>query len=174
MPGILPMRVLKVGNSGEHPEAIFEACDRCKTKKIRCCDTRPCDPCTNAGIECITTHKAKNFIFARGYTERLEDRVRVLEAEIRDWKHPIHGKDLSLLGKEKINERLENLQQSSSTYSDRISPLQNTMFPSKGSDTQHPETNQILTTTQFEIKEDQDGLNAKVSGKSIDMEQLGH
>ncbi|KKK13479.1 acetate regulatory DNA binding protein [Aspergillus rambellii] len=92
MPGILPMKVIKVGNSAQ--SRIAQACDRCRSKKIRCDGVRPCcSQCANVGFECKTSDKLSRRAFPRGYTESLEERVRNLEAEVRDLKNLLDEKD---------------------------------------------------------------------------------
>ncbi|KAL5119622.1 DNA-binding transcription factor cat8 [Pleosporales sp. CAS-2024a] len=72
MPGILPMKVIKVGSNCQ--ARIAQACDRCRSKKIRCDGIRPsCTQCTNVGFECKTSDKLSRRAFPRGYTESLED-----------------------------------------------------------------------------------------------------
>jgi hypothetical protein len=92
MPGILPMKVIKVGSSCQ--ARIAQACDRCRSKKIRCDGIRPsCTQCTSVGFECKTSDKLSRRAFPRGYTESLEERVRLLEAEVRELKELLDEKD---------------------------------------------------------------------------------
>ncbi|RAL17111.1 C6 transcription factor FacB/Cat8 [Aspergillus homomorphus CBS 101889] len=92
MPGILPMKVIKVGNGSQ--SRIAQACDRCRSKKIRCDGVRPCcTQCANVGFECKTSDKLSRRAFPRGYTESLEERVRALESEVRDLKNLLDEKD---------------------------------------------------------------------------------
>ncbi|KAL4995116.1 fungal-specific transcription factor domain-containing protein [Aspergillus recurvatus] len=92
MPGILPMKVIKVGNNTQ--SRIAQACDRCRSKKIRCDGIRPCcTQCANVGFECKTSDKLSRRAFPRGYTESLEERVRTLEAEVRELKSLLDEKD---------------------------------------------------------------------------------
>ncbi|KAI4863868.1 fungal-specific transcription factor domain-containing protein [Hypoxylon rubiginosum] len=92
MPGILPMKVIKVGTSSQ--SRIAQACDRCRSKKIRCDGIRPCcSQCANVGFECRTSDKLSRRAFPRGYTESLEERVRVLETESRELKDLLDEKD---------------------------------------------------------------------------------
>lgn len=92
MPGILPMKVIKVGTSCQ--ARIAQACDRCRSKKIRCDGIRPsCTQCTNVGFECKTSDKLSRRAFPRGYTESLEERVRMLESEVRELKELLDEKD---------------------------------------------------------------------------------
>ncbi|ENI09441.1 hypothetical protein COCC4DRAFT_160202 [Bipolaris maydis ATCC 48331] len=92
MPGILPMKVIKVGSSCQ--SRIAQACDRCRSKKIRCDGIRPsCTQCTNVGFECKTSDKLSRRAFPRGYTESLEERVRALESEVRELKELLDEKD---------------------------------------------------------------------------------
>lgn len=86
------MKVIKVGNSSQ--SRIAQACDRCRSKKIRCDGIRPCcTQCANVGFECRTSDKLSRRAFPRGYTESLEERVRALEAEVRDLKDLLDEKD---------------------------------------------------------------------------------
>ncbi|KAM7203705.1 putative transcriptional activator protein acu-15 protein [Rhypophila sp. PSN 637] len=92
MPGILPMKVIKVGTSSQ--SRVAQACDRCRSKKIRCDGIRPCcTQCANVGFECRTSDKLSRRAFPRGYTESLEERVRVLEGEVRELKDLLDEKD---------------------------------------------------------------------------------
>ncbi|KAG6020027.1 Transcriptional activator protein acu-15 [Claviceps citrina] len=95
MPGILPMKVIKVGNSAQ--SRVAQACDRCRSKKIRCDGVRPtCSQCASVGFECRTSDKLSRRAFPRGYTESLEERVRQLETEVRELKHLLDEKDEKL------------------------------------------------------------------------------
>ncbi|KAI1613266.1 fungal-specific transcription factor domain-containing protein [Exophiala viscosa] len=92
MPGILPMKMIRVGSSAQ--SRIAQACDRCRSKKIRCDGVRPCcGQCGNVGFECKTSDKLSRRAFPRGYTESLEDRVRGLEAEVKELKDLLDEKD---------------------------------------------------------------------------------
>jgi hypothetical protein len=106
MPGILPMKVIKVGNSSQ--SRIAQACDRCRSKKIRCDGIRPCcSQCANVGFECRTSDKLSRRAFPRGYTESLEERVRALEAEVRELKDLLDEKEekIEMLSKMHNNRR---------------------------------------------------------------------
>jgi hypothetical protein len=86
------MKVIKVGTAAQ--SRIAQACDRCRSKKIRCDGVRPsCTQCVNVGFECKTSDKLSRRAFPRGYTESLEERVRILEAEVRDLKDLLDEKD---------------------------------------------------------------------------------
>lgn len=92
MPGILPMKVIKVGSNAQ--TRIAQACDRCRSKKIRCDGVRPCcSQCSSVGFECKTSDKLSRRAFPRGYTESLEERVRTLESEVRELKDLLDEKD---------------------------------------------------------------------------------
>lgn len=92
MPGILPMKVIRIGSNAQ--SRIAQACDRCRSKKIRCDGIRPqCTQCSNVGFECKTSDKLSRRAFPRGYTESLEDRVRALEAEVRELTALLDEKD---------------------------------------------------------------------------------
>ena len=92
MPGILPMKVIKLGTSAQ--SRIAQACDRCRSKKIRCDGISPCcTQCSNVGFECKTSDKLSRRAFPRGYTESLEARVRQLETEVKELKALLDEKD---------------------------------------------------------------------------------
>ena len=92
MPGILPMKVIKVGTTSG--SRIAQACDRCRSKKIRCDGVTPCcSQCSSVGFECRTSDKLSRRAFPRGYTESLEERVRSLEAEVKEMKDLLDEKD---------------------------------------------------------------------------------
>ena len=87
------MKVIKVGGTGTQSR-IAQACDRCRSKKIRCDGIRPCcTQCANVGFECRTSDKLSRRAFPRGYTESLEERVRVLETEVKELKNLLDEKD---------------------------------------------------------------------------------
>ncbi|KAK9359960.1 fungal-specific transcription factor domain-containing protein [Lipomyces starkeyi] len=73
---------------------IAQACDRCRSKKIRCDGKRPsCTQCQTVGFECRTSDKLSRRAFPRGYTESLEDHIRQLENENRTLKKQIDRRD---------------------------------------------------------------------------------
>ncbi|KAI9802982.1 MAG: hypothetical protein M1825_002215 [Sarcosagium campestre] len=105
MPGILPMKIIKAG-SNTTQSRIAQACDRCRSKKIRCDGVRPCcSQCANVGFECKTSDKLSRRAFPRGYTESLEERVRSLEGEVRELKDLLDEKEekIDLLSKVRSN-----------------------------------------------------------------------
>jgi hypothetical protein len=120
MPGILPMKVIKVGNNSQ--TRIAQACDRCRSKKIRCDGVTPCcSQCTNVGFECKTSDKLSRRAFPRGYTESLEERVRALEAEVRELKDLLDEKDEKIDMLSKIHS-FSPLRRSSTTSTTTASP----------------------------------------------------
>jgi len=89
------MKVIKVGTNAQ--SRIAQACDRCRSKKIRCDGIRPCcTQCANVGFECKTSDKLSRRAFPRGYTESLEERVRQLEARVRELEDDNELKDEKL------------------------------------------------------------------------------
>ncbi|KAK7205630.1 fungal-specific transcription factor domain-containing protein [Myxozyma melibiosi] len=79
---------------GTQAGRIAQACDRCRSKKIRCDGKRPsCTQCTNVGFECRTSDKLSRRAFPRGYTESLEDHIRQLETENRNLKQMMDNWD---------------------------------------------------------------------------------
>jgi hypothetical protein len=108
------MKVIKVGTSSQ--SRIAQACDRCRSKKIRCDGIRPCcSQCANVGFECKTSDKLSRRAFPRGYTESLEERVRSLEAEVRELKDLLDEKDekIDMLSKMHSNRRASHSSASS-------------------------------------------------------------
>lgn len=86
------MKVIKVGTASQ--SRIAQACDRCRSKKIRCDGVRPtCSQCASVGFECRTSDKLSRRAFPRGYTESLEERVRNLESEVRELKEQLDQRD---------------------------------------------------------------------------------
>lgn len=86
------MKVIKVGTNAQ--SRIAQACDRCRSKKIRCDGITPCcSQCANVGFECKTSDKLSRRAFPRGYTESLEERVRALETEVKELKDLLDEKD---------------------------------------------------------------------------------
>lgn len=86
------MKVIRVGTSAQ--SRIAQACDRCRSKKIRCDGITPrCSQCDNVGFECKTSDKLSRRAFPRGYTESLEERVRLLETEVKELKDLLDEKD---------------------------------------------------------------------------------
>lgn len=116
MPGILPMKVIKVGTSAQ--SRIAQACDRCRSKKIRCDGITPCcSQCTNVGFECKTSDKLSRRAFPRGYTESLEERVRALETEVKELKDLLDEKDEKIDILSKIHSNTPSMRRPSSTLS---------------------------------------------------------
>lgn len=131
MPGILPMKVIKVGSTNQ--SRIAQACDRCRSKKIRCDGIRPCcTQCANVGFECKTSDKLSRRAFPRGYTESLEERVRALELEVRELKDLLDEKDekIDMLSKMHSNRRPSSSSVSSAPILEirEISPPKDDIF----------------------------------------------
>ncbi|EPS45152.1 hypothetical protein H072_817 [Dactylellina haptotyla CBS 200.50] len=72
MPGIIPMKLIKTGNSNQ------------------------CSQCASVGFQCKTSDKLSRRAFPRGYTESLEERVRALEAEVTEFKSLLDAKEEQL------------------------------------------------------------------------------
>lgn len=91
---------------------IAQACDRCRSKKIRCDGVTPCcSQCSNVGFECKTSDKLSRRAFPRGYTESLEDRVRTLEGDVKELKDLLEKKDeqIDILSRIRPNPKLHEL-----------------------------------------------------------------
>lgn len=118
------MKVIKVGTSAQ--SRIAQACDRCRSKKIRCDGIRPCcSQCANVGFECKTSDKLSRRAFPRGYTESLEERVRILESEVRELKDLLDEKDekIDMLARIQSGSRHPSTSLSPSSLSDRMRSL---------------------------------------------------
>lgn len=116
MPGILPMKVIKLGTSAQ--SRIAQACDRCRSKKIRCDGITPsCSQCANVGFVCKTSDKLSRRAFPRGYTESLEERVRALETEVKELKDLLDDKDEKIDILSRIHSNSPSLGRPSSTPS---------------------------------------------------------
>jgi len=114
------MKVIKVGNAAQ--SRIAQACDRCRSKKIRCDGIRPCcSQCASVGFECKTSDKLSRRAFPRGYTESLEDRVRALELEVRELKDLLDEKDEKIDMLSRIHSFSAPPRKSSSSLSPRTS-----------------------------------------------------
>ena len=119
MPGILPMKVIKLGTSAQ--TRIAQACDRCRSKKIRCDGITPCcSQCSNVGFECKTSDKLSRRAFPRGYTESLEERVRALETEVKELKDLLDEKDEKIDILSRIHSSSSSLRRPSSTLSSSV------------------------------------------------------
>ena len=119
MPGILPMKLIKVGTSAQ--SRIAQACDRCRSKKIRCDGITPCcTQCSNVGFECKTSDKLSRRAFPRGYTESLEDRVRALESEAKELKDLLDEKDekIDIISRIRPSSRVTSAASTSSVMAD--------------------------------------------------------
>ena len=119
------MKVIKVGTSAQ--SRIAQACDRCRSKKIRCDGVTPCcSQCANVGFECKTSDKLSRRAFPRGYTESLEERVRALEGEVRELKDLLDEKDEKIDILSRIHSFTPPRQSSttfeSSTHSEEVKP----------------------------------------------------
>lgn len=60
---------------------VSQACDRCRIKKIKCDGLTPCHNCSKIGFDCKTSDKLTRRAFPKGYTENLENQVKMLEEE---------------------------------------------------------------------------------------------
>ncbi|KAL8638815.1 MAG: hypothetical protein Q9226_008956, partial [Calogaya cf. arnoldii] len=128
MPGILPMKVIKLGTSAQ--SRIAQACDRCRSKKIRCDGVTPCcTQCANVGFECRTSDKLSRRAFPRGYTESLEERVRSLEQEVRELKDVLDEKDEKIDILYKIHSDSSSSRRPSSELSPKTSQDEKSAFP---------------------------------------------
>ncbi|EPE09351.1 transcriptional activator protein acu [Ophiostoma piceae UAMH 11346] len=60
------------------------ACKRCRQRKQKCTEVRPCENCTQSGAECIASEAAAAAkpLLEQDYVQRLEERVAELESLI--------------------------------------------------------------------------------------------
>ena len=92
MPGVLPLKTIQLNTSSQ--SRIAQACDRCRSKKIRCDGIQPnCTPCQAVDFDCKTSDKLSRKAYPKGYTSSLEERVRELDAEVRELKDLLDEKD---------------------------------------------------------------------------------
>ena len=138
---------------------------RCRSKKIRCDGIRPCcSQCSNVGFECKTSDKLSRRAFPRGYTESLEERVRVLESEVRELKELLDGKD----------EKIDMLSRIHSNSSQPIHQLPSPRRPSTTSlesgttkaDLQPPSKEEMFKVQQSPYLLSGDGSDAYFTGTS--------
>ncbi|KAJ9137074.1 Transcriptional activator protein acu [Pleurostoma richardsiae] len=77
---------VEVSNQGEigPPKKQKQlACKRCRHRKQKCTEIRPCENCTQSGSECIPSESATSKpLLEADYVQRLEERVAQLEAFI--------------------------------------------------------------------------------------------
>ncbi|KAI9709294.1 MAG: hypothetical protein M1820_003414 [Bogoriella megaspora] len=158
MPGILPMKVIKVGTNAQ--SRIAQACDRCRSKKIRCDGVRPCcSQCANVGFECKTSDKLSRRAFPRGYTESLEERVRALELEVRELKELLDEKD----------EKIDMLSRIHPNSHSQFTPRQrssNALSPISLSDVKDEPKGEVFHMQQSPYLLDENGLESYFAGTS--------
>lgn len=65
---------------------VSQACDRCRIKKIKCDGLTPCRNCEKIDFDCKTSDKLTRRAFPKGYTENLEQKLKVLQEENRQLK----------------------------------------------------------------------------------------
>lgn len=86
-----------IKTAGSQAGRIAQACDRCRSKKIRCDGLRPhCSQCMSVGFECKISDKLSRRAYPRGYTESLEDRIRQLEQDNNKMMNLLDIKDEQL------------------------------------------------------------------------------
>lgn len=140
MSEVVPMKVIKVASGAQ--ARIAQACDRCRSKKIRCDGIRPCcTQCANVGFECRTSDKLSRRAFPRGYTESLEERVRQLESELKELKDLVEEKDekIDMLSKMHSQRQVSvastttSPQVSTNSPGDQLQPMKEDTFRVKNS-----------------------------------------
>ncbi|KAH7026104.1 fungal-specific transcription factor domain-containing protein [Microdochium trichocladiopsis] len=134
----VPMKVIKVASGAQ--SRIAQACDRCRSKKIRCDGIRPCcTQCANVGFECRTSDKLSRRAFPRGYTESLEERVRQLESEVKELK------DL-------VDEKEEKIDMLSRMHSQRKASIASTTYSPQVSTDSPSDQMQVSKDDTFRVK----------------------
>ena len=167
MPGILPMKVIKVGTSAQ--SRIAQACDRCRSKKIRCDGITPCcSQCATVGFECKTSDKLSRRAFPRGYTESLEERVRALETEVKELKDLLDEKDEKIDILSRIHSNSPSPRRPSSTPSTSTS-----LGDSKNGIGASPPEEDTFRVRQFPSLFDGDQLNSCFMGASSGRSFIG-
>ncbi|ODQ78628.1 hypothetical protein BABINDRAFT_167831 [Babjeviella inositovora NRRL Y-12698] len=93
---------------GSQYERVAQACDRCRAKKTKCDGKKPCTNCSLVGFECKISDKLSRRAFPRGYTETLEERIRMLEVENKKLLGLLDLKDEQLLVVQGLGEQLSD------------------------------------------------------------------
>ncbi|ODV92727.1 hypothetical protein CANCADRAFT_56320 [Tortispora caseinolytica NRRL Y-17796] len=79
---------------GAMTERMAQACDRCRSKKVKCDGKRPaCGQCAAVGFDCKATDKLSRRAYPRGYTESLEKLIKELEDKNRELKKLLDEKE---------------------------------------------------------------------------------
>lgn len=127
---------------GSNTSRVSVACDRCRKKKIRCFyddedeangdgengfllngPEKKCANCKAVGLECIFTDKLARKAFPRGYTESLEERVRVLEYENRKLQKMLTFRKEGTSSDDKVIEKTDgtvNRNKSGNNFSNKL------------------------------------------------------
>ncbi len=112
---------------------------------------RSCTQCFNVGFECKTSDKLSRRAFPRGYTESLEERVRGLEAEVRELRGLLDEKEEKLEMLSRVRTRASPNSRSSKTSSKNPTVKEN--------ETQESEDDEAFTVVQSTLSIDKAGDN---------------
>ena len=124
----------------------------------RLTNRRSCTQCVNVGFECKTSDKLSRRAFPRGYTESLEERVRLLEAEVKDLKELLDEKD----------EKIDMLSRIHSHSPQSMSSPRKPSLSSPASDNTEPppDPNDVFKVVQSPMLLDEDGSSSYFMGTS--------
>lgn len=129
---------------------------------------RSCTQCVNVGFECKTSDKLSRRAFPRGYTESLEERVRCLEAEVRELKALLDEKD------EKIDMLSRIHSHSPRTHSPKIMNNASPMAVSlEASEQVPPEPDDLFKVVQSPVLLDDDNSDSYFMGTSSGRTLIG-
>ncbi|UKZ52583.1 hypothetical protein TrVGV298_006361 [Trichoderma virens] len=74
-------------------QQTWRACERCRTRRVKCDNTRPCLQCRERGVSCTNTNARgerdlKSLPLALREIEKLKLRISDLESELAECKKP--------------------------------------------------------------------------------------
>ena len=186
------MKVIKVGTNAQ--SRIAQACDRyflqsgslefrvlclrvcnrCRSKKIRCDGIRPCcSQCATVGFECKTSDKLSRRAFPRGYTESLEERVRILETEVKELKDLLDEKDEKIEMLSKIHSQSGHSQATHMPSLRRTSATQASACHTSDASEPQPARNETFKVQQSPYLLEDGGANPYFAGTSSSKTFLG-
>lgn len=75
-------------NSKLYAGRLIAACQRCRTKKVRCDQSLPkCDKCTKAQVDCVSLEPFSGRLIPRSYVAHLESTIQALQRKVAFLEH---------------------------------------------------------------------------------------
>ncbi|KAH6883871.1 hypothetical protein B0T10DRAFT_463234 [Thelonectria olida] len=74
----------------------YQACERCRLKKIRCDPYRPCSACCSVGFRCIlgSSQRVQTYVpYLEDKVKVLEDKVQLLEGQVQQLEAQVAGSE---------------------------------------------------------------------------------